>query len=157
VTRVRRRTLGLTTVVLLLAGCSGASEPPPPLSWQDYGTLTALRDDAALVVTGVAQRQDGDDAPLVQFSVTETLAGTAPAEDPVRVRLDRSAPLDLVPGFRYVLYLVPEISDDGTNDTFTVVGPGAFEQPPGSATFTRLDAAPESLPENVSVRDVTES
>lgn len=134
-----------------MSACAPADDPPPT-SWDKYDTLSALREDAALVVAGVAQRLDTEaDQSLVQFSVTETLAGTTPTQDQLWVRLEAETPLDLVPGFRYVLYLDPE--DD---DRYVVVGPGVFEQPPGSSSFSSLPEAPDGLPATVDAADLAE-
>ncbi|WP_454050161.1 hypothetical protein [Cellulomonas sp. Marseille-Q8402] len=139
-------------VLLVLSACSSASSPPPA-SWQEYDTLAALRDDASVVVSGVAQGRTGsDDGTLVDVSVTTTLAGTAPAEDPVRVRLDADAPLSLEPGFHYVLYLT---ADDAGGD-FAVVGPGAFERPPGASRFSRAPGAPDTLPASVAEAELAD-
>jgi hypothetical protein len=149
---VRRHALGSVCSLLLVTGCAGAAEPSTPESWRDYDTLAALAEDAALVVAGVAQRHEGtDERRLVQFSVTSTLAGSAPPEDPIWVALDPAAPLDLHPGFHYVLYL----QDDAGGAAYTVVGPGAFEQPPGTSSFSRIAGAPDGLPASVSLADVT--
>lgn len=147
---MRRRALG-SVGLLLVTGCAGAAEPSAPESWRDYDTLAALAEDATLVVAGVAQRHAGtDDRRLVQFSVTSTLAGSAPPEDPIWVALDPGEPLDLQPGFHYVLYL----EDDAGDAAHTVVGPGAFEQPPGTSSFSRIAGAPVGLPESVTLADV---
>jgi hypothetical protein len=137
--------------LLLVTGCARAAEPSIPESWRDYDTLAALAEDAALVVTGVAQQHVGtDERPLVQFSVTSTLVGVPPAEDPIRVALDPAEPLDLHPGFHYVLYL----EDGADGEPYTVVGPGAFEQPPGASSFSRVARAPDGLPDAVTLADV---
>jgi hypothetical protein len=137
-------------VLVVVSACAPADDQPPA-SWDEYDTLTALREDAALVVAGVAQRLDTEaEWSLVQFSVTETLAGAAPEQDPLWVRLDRETPLDLVPGFRYVLYLHPD------GDRYVVVGPGAFEQPPGNSSFSRFPEAPDGLPPTVDASDLAE-
>jgi hypothetical protein len=150
-TPARRRALGSIIELLLVSGCAATAEPSPPESWQEYDTLTALADDASLIVTGVAQRHTGtDERPLVQFSVTSTLEGAAPRDDPIQIALDPDEPLDLHPGFRYVLYL----EDGGTSEAFTVVGPGAFERSPGGSTFNRIASAPHGLPPSVTLADV---
>ncbi|WP_454050496.1 hypothetical protein [Cellulomonas sp. Marseille-Q8402] len=145
--------LGTVGLLLLVTGCARAAEPTPPDSWREYDTLDALAEDAALVVTGVAQRQAGtDERPLVQLSVTSTLAGAAPADDPIWLALDPAVPLELHPGFRYVLYLEEDVSG-----SYTVVGPGAFEQPPGATSFSRIAGAPDGLPGSVTLSDVDRS
>jgi hypothetical protein len=139
-------------VLIVVSACAPAADPPPA-SWGDYGTIDALRDDASLVVTGVSQRQTGEgDGTLVQFSVTDTLVGTAP-DDPLWVQLDGST-LELHPGFHYVLYLTASGDD---SERFTVVGPGAFERQPGGSSFSRPLGAPESLPASLTVAAVTEN
>jgi hypothetical protein len=136
-------------VLVVVSACAPAADPTPA-SWGEYDTIDALRDDASLVVAGVSQRQTGDgDSALVQFSVTDTLVGTAP-DDPLWVQLDRS-PLELHPGFHYVLYLNATENDEH----FTIVGPGAFERPPGGSTFSRPPGAPETLPASVTVAAIT--
>lgn len=143
------RSLGALSAFLLVVGCSPAPAASPE-AWQDYDSLAALQEDADLVVTGVAQRQTGsEDTPVVQFSVTEVQAGESPARDPVLVRLDPEAPLELHAGSQYVLYLAA--ASDGA---YTVVGPGAFERPPGSPTFERLADASSSLPDTITPADV---
>jgi hypothetical protein len=143
------RLLGVLSALLLVVSCSPASAAPPE-SWQDYDSLAALQEDADLVVTGVAQRQTGsEEAPVVQFSVTEIHAGESLARDPVLVRLDSEAPLELHAGSQYVLYLAA--ASDGA---YVVVGPGAFERPPGSSKFERLADAPSSLPDTITPADV---
>ncbi|WP_282947185.1 hypothetical protein [Cellulomonas endometrii] len=147
-----RNVLGPMLGALVVMSACAPADDPPPASWDEYDTLSALREDAALVVAGVAQRLDTEaDQSLVQFSVTETLAGTTPTQDPLWVRLEAETPLDLVPGFRYVLYLHPD--DD---NRYVVVGPGAFEQPPGSSSFSSLPEAPDGLPATVDAADLAE-
>jgi hypothetical protein len=148
---VRCRALGSIGCLLLVTGCARAAEPSTPESWRDYDTLAALAEEAALVVTGVAHQHVGtDERPLVRFSVTSTLVGDPPGEDPIRVALDPAEPLDLHPGFHYVLYL----EGDADAGAYTVVGPGAFEQPPGASSFRRIAGAPAGLPESVTSADV---
>jgi hypothetical protein len=140
-------------VLIVVSACAPAADPAPG-SWGEYDTIDALRDDASLVVAGVSQRQTGEgDGTLVQFSVTDTLVGTAP-DDPLWVQLDGST-LELHPGFHYVLYLTASGGDDDGH--FTVVGPGAFERPPGGSSFSRPLGAPESLPASLTVAAITEN
>jgi hypothetical protein len=139
--------------VLLLAACAQQPTSPAPQGWADYDSVRALREDASLVVAGVAQRFTGEgDDRLCQFSVTDTLAGAAPAEGTTWVSIDPDTPIDLQPGFRYVLYLE---QDEGAA-SYSIVGPGVFERSPGDSDFRRLPEAPDGLPAAVTLAQLTE-
>ncbi|GEM_PF-5738942 len=86
------------------------------------------------------------------FSITWTLSGEPLPDDPALVALRPDDPIDLVPGFRYVLYL----AHDATDETLHVVGPGAWERSPADRQFRRHPDAPDSLPGAVSPDDLAE-
>lgn len=145
-----RHRIGSAIGVVLLAACAPAgSHAPTPESWQHYDDLDDLQDDATVVVTGVAQRVD--DKHGVQFSVSETLRGEPPVDDPLWIDVGGADPVELQPGFRYILYLRDVEAEHGA---FTVVGPGAWEQPPGSPDFAGQDRAPAGLPDRIDEADV---